>query len=419
MEDCVLINGGKRIEGETTVQGSKNAGLPLIAAAVNLGGVRVLKNIPRISDVFDFLKILSFYNVKSTFVDNELKIDSTELRNPREADFVKIISLSTKIRSSTYLLGAVLTKLKYLRLPKPGGCKLGTRPIDIHLSALVTLGGRVKEEHDYYIIELDNLVEKDIDFRYPSVGATINTLLVAINGKKSIIIKNTALEPEVNAVIEYLNKSGKSVERIKNNIRVSPCERNKNIDFKNPSDRIVMGDLLLSAIATKGELTIKGVNPIEIKALIRKITKSPCNLYINNDKIIYSPHCVLHGIIKTDPYPSFPTDLQAQYASAMLASGGSGQIVERVFGSRFEYAKQLELFGANLKISNRRLSIYKSCLHSATVQATDLRGGAALVIAGLSVNGYTRINNLHIIDRGYEDIVKMYNNLGADLKRIE
>ena len=342
MEDCVLINGGKRLEGETTVQGSKNAGLPLIAAAVNLGGVRVLKNIPRISDVFDFLKILSFYNVKSSFVDNELKIDSTELRNPSEADFEKIISLSTKIRSSTYLLGAVLTKLKYLRLPKPGGCKLGIRPIDIHLSALVTLGVRVKEEHDYYIIELEKLVEKDIDFRYPSVGATINTLLVAINVKKSIIIKNTALEPEVNAVIEYMNKSGKSVERIKNNIRVSASERNKSIDFKNPSDRSVMGDLLLSAIATKGELTIKGVNPIEIKALIRKITKSPCNLYINNDKIIYNPHCVLHGIIKTDPYPSFPTDLQAQYASAMLASGGSGQIVERVFGNRFEYAKQLE-----------------------------------------------------------------------------
>lgn len=419
MENKLIIEGGKRIEGETLVQGSKNASLPLIASCVALGGVRRLENIPSITDVFDLLNIFSYFDVKYEFVGGILIIDSTNLVQLESENFAPVISLCSKIRSSTYLLGALLYRLKYIRLPLPGGCKLGERPIDIHLNAIEALGCKVIENDDYFEIFYERFIPKNIIFRYPSVGASVNTVLFAMFTEKNILIENVALEPEIDAVFDFLNKSGRKIERVGRSVKIKPSDLYRNVMFYNPFDRIVLGDLLLATASTKGEIVINGVNPVEIKSLIGKISKSPCKLYIKNDKIIYSAMGRLCGHISTDPFPSFPTDLQSQFVSAVLGSGGSATVTEKVFGGRFEYAKQLTHMGAKLRLIGKTLFVRKSELHSAKVTCPDLRGGAGLVIAGLATKGTTEIGNLHIIERGYEDIVKTYKNLGANLKRSE
>lgn len=417
MENKIIIEGGKRIEGETKVQGSKNASLPLIASCVALGGVRRIENVPNITDVFDLLKILSYYGVKYEYSEGILVIDSTILKKPEKKDLERVNALCSKIRSSSYLIGALLYRLKCIRLPSPGGCKLGQRPIDIHLDALRSLGCKVEENNEYYEIYLENFVSRNVVFRYPSVGATVNIVLFAMFSEKNILIDNVALEPEIDAVFDFLNKSGRKIERIARSVRIKPSETYRSVIYYNPFDRIVLGDLLLATASTKGEIIINEVNPNEIKSLIGKISKSPCKLYIKNDKIKYSAMGRLSGHVSTDPFPSFPTDLQSQFASAVLGSGGSATITEKVFGCRFEYAKQLAHMGANIKLIGKTLFIRKSELHSAKVTCPDLRGGAGLVIAGLSTKGTTEIDNLHIIERGYEDIIKTYKNLGANLKR--
>lgn len=419
MKDCILINGGKKLEGRTAVQGSKNAGLPLIASAVAVGGKQVINNIPNISDIHDFLKILSFYGVKYEFDNNKLMIDSTFINHPTEEDFKKIVSYSLKIRSSTYILGAFLGRLKYLKLAKSGGCKLGTRPIDIHLKGVEELGGSVSVSEEYYEITLKKVIGRNIKFRYPSVGATINLILLSLYSDKDVIIENVAKEPEVDTVIDFLNTVGKKVSRYENSIKISHSEFLREVEFYNPFDRIVLGDLILATASTGGEIEIYNVNSHIIMALIGKIAKTSCNFDIKNDIIKYKGMGKLGGVVKTSPYPLFPTDLQAQFTASVCATGGRAVIREKVFGSRFEYANQLKLMGANLHIGNRTLWVYKSVLHAGMLTAPDLRGGAALVIAGLATPGYTKVSNLHIIDRGYEDIARVYNNLGAELKRIE
>lgn len=419
MKDCVLINGGKKLEGKTTVQGSKNAGLPLIASCVAVGGKQVLNNIPKISDISDFLSILSCYGVEYKFEGRKLTLDSTFIKQPSEEDFKKIIDYSLKIRSSTYILGALLGRLKFLRLAKSGGCKLGTRPIDIHLKGVEELGGVVEVGVEFFTITLNEVQGKTICFRYPSVGATINLVLLSLFSKKDVIIENVAKEPEVDAVIEFLQAIGKKVSRYENSIKISHSESLKEIEFQNPFDRIVLGDLLLATASTGGEVEIHNVNSQIMKSLIGKIVKTSCNFDIKNDIIKYKAMGKLGGLVETSPYPLFPTDLQAQFASAVCATGGRAIIREKVFGSRFEYAKELKLMGANLKIGKKTLFINKSVLHPGMLTAPDLRGGSALVIAGLATKGYTKVSNLHLIDRGYEDIALVYNNLGAELKRIE
>ncbi len=419
MPDSLLVKGKTKICGETTVQGSKNTALPLIASAIALGEKRVLENIPRITDVIDLLEIFSCFGVKYSFIGNRLEIDSTFLFEPTIKDEKIINEKSKKIRSSMYLIGALLVRLKHIFLPKPGGCQLGLRALDIHFATIEGLGGNVVERDDYYELFIDGIGCSDINFRYPSFGATVNAILLSCFTDRTVMIENVALEPEIDSVIEYLNKSGRNIERIRKNILIRPSELNRNIIYYNKSDRIIVGDLLLSTAATCGEIVINGVNSVDNKALIRKLTKKSCNLYIKNDKIMYNPKECLDGYINTQPFPGFATDLQAQFGCSAVASGGYAVINETVFDSRYRYAQELSKLGAKVKIIGNKLILSKSRLHSSEIDIPDLRGGAGLIISAMSINGYTKINNLHIIERGYEDIVKMYNSLGGELLRTD
>lgn len=419
MGDSLLVKGKTIITGEIKVQGSKNCALPLIASAIALGGKRVLENIPRITDVFDLLEIFSCYNVKYIFVGNKLEIDSSDLSFPSESKEFLIGNKASKIRSSMYLIGALLNRLKYLRLYKPGGCKLGVRALDIHFTTVERLGGRVIERNDYYDLSIDRIDGGIIKLRYPSFGATINSVLLSCFTEKNILIENVALEPEIDGVIEYLNKSGRNIQRKGKIILIGSSEIDKKVDYFNRGDRIIVGDLLLATAATRGEIAIYGANSVENKALIRKLSKKSCNLYIKNDKILYNPKECLTGFIHTAPFPGFATDLQAQFACCAVASGGYAIIKEAVFDSRYRYAEELSKLGAKVRIIGNNLIIAKSCLHASEIDIPDLRGGAGLIITAMSIDGYTKINNLHIVERGYEDIIKMYNSLGGELLRTD
>ncbi len=419
MGDSLLVKGKIKITGEIKVQGSKNCALPLIASAIALGGNRVLENIPRITDVLDLLDIFTCYNVRYKFVENKLEIDSSDLSFPLDSNEVMIGDKTRKIRSSMYLIGALLNRLKYLRLYKPGGCKLGVRALDIHFATIERLGGRIIERDDHYDLSIGRVDGGIIKLRYPSFGATINSILLSCFTEKNVLIENVALEPEIDGVIEYLNKSGRNIHRRGKCILIGPSDFDKKVDYYNRGDRIVVGDLLLATAATGGEIAIYGANSVENKALIRKLSKKSCNLYIKNDKIIYNPKECLSGFIYTAPFPGFATDLQAQFACCAVASGGYAVIKETVYDSRYRYAEELSKLGAKVRIIGNNLFIAKSQLHASEIDIPDLRGGAGLIITAMSINGYIKINNLHIVERGYEDIIKMYNSLGGELIRTD
>lgn len=419
MCDSLIVKGKTIICGETTVQGSKNAALALIAACIVLGGKRTLENIPRIKDIIDLLGIFSCFGVKYSFIGNRLEIDSTSLHEPNQSEENKINVTASRIRSSMYLIGALLIRLKHISLPKPGGCQLGIRGLDIHFATIESLGGKVVERDSYYDLFLEEFKYSNLKFRYPSFGATVNAILLSCFTEKLIVIENVALEPEIDSVIEFLNRSGRNIERIGKNILIRLSDLNRNITYYNKSDRIIVGDLLLSAAATGGEIVINGVNTVDNKALIRKLTKKSCNLYIKNDKIIYNPKECLVGYINTQPFPGFATDLQAQFGCSAVASGGYAVINENIFDSRYKYAEELSKLGAKVKIIGKKLIFAKSRLHPGKIDIPDLRGGAGLIIAAMSIDGCTKINNLHIIERGYEDVIKMYNSLGGELLRTD
>jgi len=413
MSEKYVINGGRRLEGKVNVQGSKNATLPLIACAVNCKGKYTFTNIPLISDVYTILDIFSDYGVRYEINDKVLKIDSTEV-HIKQANY-----LMQKLRASSYLIGALLPDFKELELYYPGGCKIGARPLDIHFSIVKELGGEVVEETEKYYLKLNDPKSNSIKFRYKSVGATINGIMLCskIDGQSTLI--NVAEEPEVDTVIDFYNKTGVKVWRNKDEIRIIGNEKRKEIDYPIPFDRIVAGDVLLSAVATKGEIELNGVDVQQEKALILKLSQSSCQIRCFGDTIYIRNSGSLSQKISTAPYPGFPTDLQAQFAVACVASGGEAVVLESVFGQRFNYAQELKKFGASVIVKENTLWAKPNVLVGTSVNTYDLRSGMALVIAGLAAKGVTEIGNLFYLDRGYEDLTGLVRTLNGEIKRIE
>ncbi|MBQ7652901.1 MAG: UDP-N-acetylglucosamine 1-carboxyvinyltransferase [Clostridia bacterium] len=411
-EEYFLIK-QSRICGEVVPQGSKNAALPLIAACVECRGRYVLRNVPDIEDVKTLIKIFSNYGVKFTFRNNELSIDSRELRSSVESS-----EEEEKLRASSYLIGAIIPSNKRLVLSPPGGCKLGDRPLDIHFDVCRSLGVTVRIEDKLYF-EWDQEGSRKINLRFPSVGATINAIMLAASLEKETLIVNAAPEPEVDEVISFYRLTGVKIEREGESILIFGKENKKEIVYAVPFDRIVCGDLMLLAAATKGELLIKGVDFQQEAALIGKFSLTPCQIRYYYDRIYIRNSGRVCGNVITAPYPYFPTDLQAQFAAASVGSGGSCRICEHVFGSRFAYFEELEKMGAKGKIDGNELTLERSALTGATVTAKDLRSGMALTIAGFAARGYTKVYGLRYLDRGYENLVRVLTSINGDIKRIE
>ncbi len=410
-----IINGGKKLEGEVKVSGSKNASLPILAACVLNNGITKLYNVPNIEDTKVMIEILKYLGCKVKKSNDKIIVDARKINKfeiPEE--------LMRKMRSSVILAGALLGRIGKATFSYPGGCDIGARPIDLHLKAFENLGININKNTGYIICKCDKIEPNKINLDFPSVGATENAILASTLTSGTTVITNAAMEPEIVDLQEFLNKAGAKISGAgTNEITINGVANLKNVGYKIMPDRIEAGTLLCAGAITGGNITLKEVIPKNIAPVIEKLEECGCKIDIKKDEIsLQAPKKLKATSIKTMPYPGFPTDLQAILASVLTVAKGTSIIVENIFENRYKYASELMRMGAKFTIEGRTAIIKGTRkLNGADVEATDLRGGAALLIAGLIAKGKTRINNIEYILRGYENIDIKLNMLGAKITK--
>lgn len=412
------IVGGKRLTGEISVHGAKNAALPLLAACVLAKGETVLHNCPRLSDSYAACRILSCLGCKCKRERDSVSVNTDALDGFDVPD-----ELMREMRSSIVFLGAILGRCGKCRLSFPGGCELGPRPIDIHLASLKKLGADIKEEFGV----LDCTVPKElrgtrISLPFPSVGATENIILAACTARGETVIENAAREPEILDLSRFLNLCGARIRGAgTGRIVIYGVKELSGCEFRVMPDRIVACTYMSAAAVTMGELNIKKVNYADLTSVIPVFEEMGCTVYPFGDNIYISAKKRLRAVknIRTMPYPGFPTDAQAILMAPLCKAQGTSVIVENIFESRYRHVDELCRMGAKIKTEGRVAVIDGvRTLYGANVMATDLRGGAALVLAGMGAQGETYIKNVNYIDRGYESIESAFSSVGADIKRI-
>jgi len=410
-----LINGGRELHGKVEIEGAKNAVLPIMAGAILCDGEVKLKNAPHITDVWNMISILNHLGAKVSF-DGGVAIDACGV-----ASILIPTELSQKLRASILLLGALLGRFKHARITYPGGCDIGLRPIDLHLKAMRELGVVVKESHGVLNCDATNLHGGVVVLDYASVGTTENLILLCANGRESVTLVNVAREPEVVDLCNFLNRSGANIIGAgTSEIVIHPVGKLVGIEYEVIKDRIVAGTYLLAGAITGGEVEVCGVEPQYLTSLLKKLCQSGCFLYVNGDKIKLKSCKTLKsvGFMETNVYPAFPTDLQAQFLVLQAVSKGDCVVKENVFESRFRFVLELIKMGAKITVDGRMAFVEGGRLSGAEVWATDLRGGAALILAGLNASGYTKVYNAEYVLRGYENIDKKLLSLGAEIKLI-
>lgn len=415
----IIIGGKRELVGETEVQGSKNALLPILAACVVAEGESVIHNCPILSDVEAAVEILRHIGCKVKRVNSDLYIDSTELtcyNIPNE--------LMHKMRSSIVFLGALLSRMKKARMTSPGGCEIGLRPIDLHLSSLEALGVRCSEKYGDIICSAEKGIKPAvISLSFPSVGATENIILAAVKAKGRTVILNAAREPEIDDLTAFLNKCGAKIRTEKEGtVIIDGCSDIYGCEYTVMSDRIVCLTYMCCIGAAGGDLLLKNVSNHSFMSVIPVFEKAGCEIIKGNNsvRIISDGRLTAVKDIRTMPYPGFPTDAQAPVMAMLSVAKGTSVIVENIFESRFKHVSQLVRMGAKIRAEGRVAIIEETeGLHGAKVVATDLRGGAALVVAALAAEGTTEISGLWHIDRGYEKITEHLKSLGADIERRE
>lgn len=416
MNGSIIINGGKRLEGEIDLQGSKNSSLPILAACVLNRSETVLHNVPDIGDVKTMLEILRTLGCKAEFRDNTAVIDSCGLD-------VCIVpeNLVSNMRSSVILLGALLAANKKVQFSYPGGCDIGLRPIDLHLKGLRAIGAKIEESHGYIKAEGDELSPANVMLDYPSVGATENLMLASVFTKGVTCISNAAKEPEIIDLQNFLNAMGARVYGAgTNSVYIEGVEKLHGCEYTVMPDRIVAGTYMCATHVAGGKVFIKNCSIDHIKSPYHKLIESGLKLRRYSDGVLCesSGNVLPLDLLVTAPYPAFPTDLQPIFTSMLCyAEKGISIINETVFENRYNFVSQLNRMGANIKTEGRIAVVNcQNRLSGASVCAQDLRGGAALVVAALGAEGETRISNIIHINRGYENVAEILKNLGADVK---
>ncbi|MBQ9659525.1 MAG: UDP-N-acetylglucosamine 1-carboxyvinyltransferase [Clostridia bacterium] len=408
-----IIQGGKKLEGVVKVSGSKNASLPILAASILNGGTTKLYNVPNIHDAQKMLEILKLLGCKVKKKENKVIIDSSNLKNYEIPE-----NLMREMRSSVILAGSIIGRNKKATFSYPGGCDIGARPIDLHLKAFEKLGISIKEEGGKIECTCDKIKGTKIDLDFPSVGATENAILAACLAEGETIITNAAREPEIMDLEKFLNRMGARVEGAgTNQIKITGVKKLKNVEYNIMPDRIEAGTFLVAGAMTSGKIELINVVPEHIEPIINKLQEANCKIEVENNKInLIAPKRLKAVDIKTMPYPGFPTDMQAVFGAAMTISKGTSVIVENIFENRYKYMQELVRMGAKVTIEGRT-AVVKGVkkLHAANVKSTDLRGGAALVLAGLATNGITEVEEIQYILRGYENLEKKLTNLGAKI----
>ncbi len=412
------IIGGNKLFGEIQNQTSKNATLPIMSASLLCDGVVKILDIPNITDVNNMLKILKKIGVQITKEENSLKLDPTKADNP-----TLDCELSKTMRSSVFLLGPMLSKFGEVDLTLPGGCKIGKRPIDIHIKALKSLGVSVTQFDDHVFFKVEKPKPNKIKLRIPSVGATENIIQFACKLKGKTTIINPAREPEVVDLCNFLNQMGaKILGAGTNKITIYGVDKLVSTEYRPIGDRIVAGTIMTAVAVAGGDVTITNALPYQNLKLIEIMRKIGCQIDYKNDIIHISKNSDLRAInkISTGYHPNFPTDLQSMMLALSCLCEGETLIEENVFENRFLTIPELKKFGANVELLNSKTVkvVGVRDLVGSTVNAMDLRGGASLVVLGLIANEKTIVKNIHFIDRGYENIETMLNNLGANIRRI-
>jgi len=414
------VIGGRKISGTISISGSKNATLPILASTILTDKKVIIKNIPVVRDVETMAKLLTTIGSTVKFDKKEKKIQIYNKKNLKT--FAPYYLLKT-MRAGVLVLGALLTKYKIAKVSLPGGCAIGSRPIDLHLEALKKMGAKIKIKDGYiHASAKKGLKGSVIKFPKISVGATENILIAACFAKGETKLRNCAIEPEVEDLIFFLKKIGCKINRTgKRSINVLGIKNFKSATHKVIFDRIEAGTYIIAAALTKGRLKIKNINPKIILTEIKLLNRMGVNILKKKNHIIVNRLQKLKNInIRTEPYPGFPTDLQAQMMILMTKANGISTIQENIFENRFMHVSELRRMGAKIEIKGNKAKIFgKNKLTGAELMATDLRASVCLVLAGLIPSNKTIINRIYHLDRGYEKIEKKLSNCGARIRRLQ
>ena len=413
----IIVEGGRPICGELVIQGSKNAVLPILAAAILVQGETVLTGCPDISDVQETIHLMKQLGCRIEVNRDMLRIDATDLCSDEVTD-----KAAANSRSSVMLLGALIGRRKHAVVAYPGGCTIGGRPIDLHLAALRRMGVMVMETPDLIQCEARELISTQIRFPHVSVGATESVILASVLSEGTVQIQNAACEPEVCSMCEFLRRCGACIYgdgsrtiTIKGVKKLSPCE------YRIPADRIVCGTYLFAAAATAGEVLLHGVAADEMQAVLDVLCECGCRVRSEDKRILLKAPHRLKGVpyIQTDTFPGFPTDMQSQLTAVLCCADGPSMVRETIFEGRFLVVPELRKMRACIEVTDDVLLIegVKS-LSGAAVEAKELRGSAALLIAGLAAEGITTLDTDRYLKRGYQDIVGDLRQLGAGVVSV-
>ena len=417
MEQQYIIKGGRPLAGEVTIGGAKNAALGILAAAIMSDETVTIDNLPDVRDINVLLQAIEDIGAIVERVDRHtVKINGSTISSVViNSEFIN------KIRASYYLLGALLGKYKSAQVALPGGCEIGSRPIDQHIKGFEALGAKIAIEHGMIKAEAVDLVGSHIYLDVVSVGATINIMLAAVLAEGKTIIENPAKEPHIVDVANFLNSMGANIKGAGTDvIKINGVEKLRASEYSVIPDQIEAGTFMIAAAATKGDVLIKNVIPKHLEAISAKLIEIGAEVYEFDEEVRVSANKRLgHTQVKTQPYPGFPTDMQPQMATILAMGHGTSIVTENIFENRFRYVDELARMGASMKVEgNVAIIDGVERFTGASVSAPDLRAGAALVTAALVAEGFSTVDHIHFIERGYEDFEGKLRALGADIEKV-
>jgi UDP-N-acetylglucosamine 1-carboxyvinyltransferase len=412
----LVIQGGKKLYGTINISGSKNASLPILAASLLIDEVVTLKNIPNVKDILTMIVLLENIGKKIEFnaAKNEVKIYPQKIKK-LEAPY----NLVKTMRAGVLVLGPLISKYGYAKVSLPGGCAIGSRPVDLHIEALKKMGAKIKIDNGYILAEVAKKL-KATNFKFPSVsvGATENLIMASVLCEGKTLIKNIAIEPEILDLIDFLNQSGaKILFSSKRSITIEGVDRLRGVSYSIIPDRIEAGTYAIASLITNGKITLNKINKEIMRNIFDVLKKVGAQLdFKKTNSVTVSRKKIKSLNVKTLPYPGFPTDMQAQLMSLLCLSRGKSVIKEDIFENRFLHVPELKRLGANIKIKNQSAHIVGiEKLKGAEVMATDLRASVSLVLAGLVAQGTTTINRVYHLERGYENLVGKLKKCGAKI----
>ena len=413
----IIVKKSGPLKGHVKIEGAKNAVLPIISATLLAEGKSVLQGVPDLKDVYVISELLKHLGAEVEYKDNTLIVDASNITTC-EAPF----ELVRKMRASFLVMGPLLARFNHTKISMPGGCAIGTRPIDLHLKGFKELGAKIEMNHGFVEAKSDKLIGSKIYLDFPSVGATENIIMAATLAQGTTILENAAQEPEIVDLANFLNKMGANVKGAgTDTIEIVGVEKLQGAKHTIIPDRIEAATYMVAAAMTKGDITVDNVMLENLKPVVAKLREAGCEVIEMGSSVrVIGPEKLQSIDIKTLPHPGFPTDVQAQFMAMLAVSNSSGTVTETLFENRFMHVEEFNKMGANISIEDKSAIVRGvEKLHGAQVKATDLRAGAALILCGLIADGTTEVGDIYHIQRGYVDIDKKINALGGNVEIIQ